>query len=139
MMSIIKKSGNLSTQYMAKVIVIGNSSVGKTSIVLRYTWNGVGEYELSHTPTIGLDFKTKLIKVKDKQLKLQIWDTAGQERFRNITDSYYHGVSGIVLVYSVEDRKSFDDISEWMFQVTKKTDENIPKIIIANKCELGLT
>ena len=64
--------------YMAKIIIIGNSSVGKTSIVLRYTWNGIGEYELCHTPTIGLDFKTKTVKHKDKYVKLQIWDTAGQ-------------------------------------------------------------
>lgn len=93
--------------YMGKVIVLGNSSVGKTSILSRYTWSGQGVYQLSHTPTIGIDFKSKTIDLKTAVMKLQLWDTAGQERFRTITDNYYTGASGIVLVYSITDRKSF--------------------------------
>jgi GTPase SAR1 family protein len=64
--------------YMAKVIILGNSSVGKTSILTRYTWNGQGSYHLSHTPTIGVDFKTKIIDLKVANMKLMLWDTAGQ-------------------------------------------------------------
>lgn len=64
--------------YMTKVIILGNSSVGKTSILTRYTWNGKGTYQLSHTPTIGVDFKTKTIDLKNASMKLMLWDTAGQ-------------------------------------------------------------
>lgn len=93
---------------MVKVIVLGNSAVGKTSILNRYTWNGQGTYQLSHTPTIGIDFKTKIIELGNVNMKLQLWDTAGQERFRTLTDNYYCGAAGIVLVYSITDRKSFE-------------------------------
>lgn len=122
---------------MVKVIVLGNSAVGKTSILNRYTWNGQGVYQLSHTPTIGIDFKTKTIDIQNTSLKLQLWDTAGQERFRTLTDNYYCGSAGIVLVYSVTDRKSFQEISEWMYQINNKTDEGVAKIILANKCDVG--
>ena len=93
---------------MAKVIVLGNSSVGKTSLLTRYTWDGESPFQLCHTPTIGVDFKSKVIECENKLVKLQLWDTAGQERYRTLTDNYYNGVSGIMLVYSVVDRKSFD-------------------------------
>ena len=99
---------NSKCDYIAKIIVLGNSAVGKTSILTRYTWTGEpNSFNLSHTPTIGLDFKSKTIKYENKLVKLQLWDTAGQERFRTITDNYYSGVSGILLVYSVTDRRSF--------------------------------
>lgn len=117
--------------------MLGNSAVGKTSILNRYTWNGQGIYQLSHTPTIGIDFKTKTIELGNSTLKLQLWDTAGQERFRTLTDNYYSGAAGIVLVYSMTDRKSFDEISDWMYQISNKTDEGIAKIILANKCDVS--
>lgn len=69
---------NKKATYMGKVIVLGNSSVGKTSILTRYTWTGQGSYQLSHTPTIGVDFKTKTINLGTSAMKLQLWDTAGQ-------------------------------------------------------------
>lgn len=87
MLSSSKSKPNLNTNrdnkntkqtYMGKVIVLGNSSVGKTSILTRYTWNGQGVYQLSHTPTIGVDFKSKTIDLKTAIMKLQLWDTAGQ-------------------------------------------------------------
>jgi GTPase SAR1 family protein len=71
-------SNNNKQTYMGKVIVLGNSSVGKTSILTRYTWNGQGVYQLCHTPTIGVDFKTKTVDLKNSIMKLQLWDTAGQ-------------------------------------------------------------
>ena len=70
-------------------------------------------------------------------MKLQLWDTAGQERFRTLTDNYYSGASGIVLVYSITDRKSFEEINDWMIQINSKTDEDVPKIILANKCDVS--
>ena len=121
---------------MAKVIVLGNSSVGKTSLLSRYTWDGESPFRLSHTPTIRVDFKSKVIECGDNLLKLQLWDTAGQERYRTLTDNYYNGVSGIMLVYSVVDRKSFEELSEWMYQINSRADEDVPKIIVANKCDI---
>jgi len=123
--------------YMAKVIVIGNSSVGKTSILSRFTYSGNGNYQLCHTPTIGVDFKLKTVNLPSGIMKLQLWDTAGQERFRTMTSNYYQGASGVVLVYSVTDRKSFDEISDWMYQINNKNDDNTPKIIIGNKCDVS--
>ena len=105
---------------MAKVIVLGNSSVGKTSLLSRYTWDGQNPFNISHTPTIGVDFKSKIIECEGRTMKLQLWDTAGQERYRTLTDNYYNGVSGIMLVYSVTDRKSFDELSEWIYQIHSK-------------------
>ena len=104
--------------FLAKIVIIGNSSVGKTNLLLRFVDSN---YSASHTPTIGVDFKSKIIEVPMKsskrKLKLQLWDTAGQERFRNLTETYFKGASGIVIVYSVNDRKSFEDVKSWIYQL----------------------
>lgn len=97
---------------------------------------------MSHTPTIGVDFKSKIVDVKatgknEKQrLKLQLWDTAGQERFRTLTETYYNGASGIIIVYGVDDRKSFTDVKEWVYQLGEHKADQLPKIIVGNKCDL---
>lgn len=83
--------------YMAKVVILGDSAVGKTNILLRYT---IQEYKPTHLATVGVDFKIKTIQVGSKRVKMQLWDTAGQERFKTITETYYKGASGIVLVQS---------------------------------------
>jgi small GTP-binding protein len=94
--------------------------VGKTNILLRFIDKN---YSMSHTPTIGVDFRSKVIEVplanrSDKRrIKLQLWDTAGQERFRTLTDTYFKGASGIVIVYAVDDRRSFEDVGNWMVQL----------------------
>jgi small GTP-binding protein len=93
--------------------------VGKTNILLRFIDEN---YKLAHTPTIGVDFRSKVIDVplknKDrKKIKLQLWDTAGQERFRTLTDTYFKGASGIIIVYAVDDRRSFDDVTSWVIQL----------------------
>ena len=81
---------------LAKVAVIGDSSVGKTNILLRYVSS---DYQMSHISTIGIDFKVKSIMIDGYRLKMQIWDTAGQERFRNLTGTVYQGAEGIILVF----------------------------------------
>eukprot|EP00828_Plagiopyla_frontata_P045193 TRINITY_DN7656_c0_g1_i1.p2 TRINITY_DN7656_c0_g1~~TRINITY_DN7656_c0_g1_i1.p2 ORF type:complete len:140 (+),score=23.32 TRINITY_DN7656_c0_g1_i1:15-434(+) len=96
--------------YMFKYVIIGNSGVGKSSLLLRFTDDSFSE---SYLTTIGVDFRFKTIKVQDKNIKLQIWDTAGQERFRTITNAYYKGADGIVVVYDTTCKSSFDDIDKY--------------------------
>ncbi len=93
--------------YLVKLVVLGDSAVGKTNILLRFTNRTC---QMTHISTIGVDFKVKTITLDKTKVKLQIWDTAGQERYRNITEIYYKGAAGIVFVYSVTDRHSFEHI-----------------------------
>jgi small GTP-binding protein len=89
------KTGDKDYDYFAKVVIVGDSAVGKTNLLLRFV---NGEYVTTHITTIGIDFKVKTLKVNGKRLKIQLWDTAGQDRFRTITKTYYKGSAGIVLV-----------------------------------------
>lgn len=93
--------------YMIKLIIIGDSGVGKTNILTRFCEN---IFKDSHVATIGVDFNVRTIQIDDKKLRLQVWDTAGQERFKTITETYYKGAAGIFLVYSVDSRDSFNNI-----------------------------
>jgi small GTP-binding protein len=123
---------------LAKIIIIGDSSVGKTNIMMRYVDKN---YTLNHVPTIGVDFKSKIVDIEadkeKKKIKLQIWDTAGQERFRTITETYYNGASGIIVVYSINDRKSFNSVQNWLIQIAEHNGENLSKVIVGNKCDLN--
>lgn len=92
---------------MAKVIIIGDSGIGKTNLITRFCESNFRE---SYVATIGVDFKVKTINVSNRRYKLQIWDTAGQERFKNITQTYYKGAAGIILTYSIIDRTSFENV-----------------------------
>ena len=89
---------------IAKVIVVGDMAVGKSNLLLRFCDD---IYKQNYLATMGIDFRTKIIRFNDKSLRLQIWDTAGQDKFRTITQSYYKGASGVILVYSISDRRSF--------------------------------
>ena len=86
--------------------------------------------------TIGIDFKIKTIKCQGKTLKLQVWDTAGQERFKTICTAYYRGAQGIFLLYSMDDKKSFEHVGNWLKQIQKNASENVCKVLLANKCDL---
>lgn len=99
---------------MAKVIIIGDSGVGKTNLITRFCQNA---FKDSYVATIGVDFKIKTIAIGERRYKLQIWDTAGQERFKNITHTYYKGAAGIILTFSIVDRNSFENIQRWMNQI----------------------
>lgn len=90
-----------------KLIIIGDSGVGKTNILMKFCEQ---EFKQNYVATIGVDFKIKTIQVEDKRFKLQIWDTAGQERFKNITQTYYKGAVGIILAYSVTEESTYDNI-----------------------------
>lgn len=93
---------------MAKMIIIGDSGVGKTNILTRFCHN---VFKDSHVATIGVDFNVKIMEVEGVKIKMQVWDTAGQERFKTITETYYKGASGIIIVYSVDNRLSFNNVS----------------------------
>jgi len=118
----------------AKILLIGNSSVGKSSILLRFTdetW--LSEDESS--ATIGVDFRVTKMDVRGKKVKLSIWDTAGQERFRTITSSYYRGAQGIILVYDVANRESFEALPRWFSELETYVVPSVVKIVVGNKVD----
>lgn len=119
--------------YLFKLLLIGNSAVGKSSILLRFSDNIFNE---SFLPTIGVDFKIKTCNLQGKTIKLQIWDTAGQERFKTITSSYYKGANGIILTYDITDKQSFQDVDNWLEEVEKFAKPNVVKLLVGNKCDL---
>jgi len=117
-----------------KLLLIGNSSVGKSSLLLRFSdeqW--LPEDESS--ATIGVDFRVHKMTVKGKRVKLSIWDTAGQERFRTITSSYYRGAQGIILVYDVANRESFDALPKWYSELETYVSSSVVKILVGNKVD----
>jgi len=117
-----------------KLLLIGNSSVGKSSLLLRFSdeqW--LPEDESS--ATIGVDFRVHKLEVKGRKVKLSIWDTAGQERFRTITSSYYRGAQGIVLVYDVSSRESFDALPRWYSELETYVSPSVVKIVVGNKVD----
>ena len=124
----------MSAKYIIKIVTLGDSMVGKTSIVYRYFENKFNESQLS---TIGIDFKTKYIKVRDASVKVLIWDTAGQEKFRNIAKQYYQGANGVLLVFDVSDRKSFERIGYWLNEIKENNKiDSMYVVIVANKIDL---
>ena len=119
--------------FIFKVLLLGNSDVGKSSLILRYVdqvWSD------TFVPTIGVDFKVKTLELQNKQIKMQIWDTAGQERFRNVISSYFRGAHGILLIYDVTNRDSFKNLESWLIEIEKNASENVLKILIGNKNDL---
>lgn len=119
--------------HLFKVLLIGDSGVGKTCILCRFSDDS---FNSSFISTIGIDFKMKTIDFNGKKIKLQIWDTAGQERFYTITSTYYRGAMGIMLVYDVTDGKSFDSIAKWLRNIDENANEDVVKMIVGNKCDM---
>ena len=124
---------NKDYDYLFKVLLIGNSGVGKSSLLLRFADEYFNDTQM---PTIGVDFKIRTIEVDSKDVRLQIWDTAGQERFKTITSAYYKGSQGIIVAYDITDRSSFANVIEWMNQIEKNADCLIAKMLIGNKKDL---
>lgn len=119
--------------YMFKILLIGDTNVGKSCLLLRFADD---TYTGSFISTIVVDFKIRTIEVDHKIIKLQIWDTAGQERFRTITSSYYRGAHGIIVVYDVTDKESFNHVPEWLNEIDKYACENVNKLLFGNKSDL---
>mmetsp|Transcript_9520 Transcript_9520/g.10680 ORF Transcript_9520/g.10680 Transcript_9520/m.10680 type:complete len:135 (-) Transcript_9520:279-683(-) len=120
-------------EYLFKLRLIGNSGVGKSCILMRYADDMFTENFFN---TIGVDFKIKTISLNDQVIKMQIWDTAGQDRFRTLTSSYYRGAHGIMIVYDVTSRESFDQVRQWMQEIEKFASKNVNKLLVGNKCDL---
>jgi len=119
--------------YLIKLLLIGDSGVGKSCLLLRYSDDS---FTSSFITTIGIDFKIKSILCGESKVKLQIWDTAGQERFRTITTAYYRGAMGILLVYDVSDEASFTNVRNWMRQIDQNAAENVNRLLIGNKSDV---
>ena len=118
---------------MFKILLLGDSGVGKSSLLLRYTKN---QFSADMRATIGVEFGVKFIKIDDLQLKVQIWDTAGMERYRAMTSAYYKGAKGVIIVYDVCRKKSFENIDKWIDDFKSKADEDSIILVIGNKSDL---
>jgi len=119
--------------YLFKLVLIGDSGVGKSCLLLRFADDNFTD---SYISTIGVDFRFRTITIDEKVVKLQIWDTAGQERFRTITSAYYRGADGIIMVYDVTSSDSFDHVEEWLSEVDRYANEDTAKLLLGNKADL---
>lgn len=117
-----------------KLLTIGDSAVGKTCLISQFARDS---FNPNFITTIGIDYKIKEVDIDGSKYKLLIWDTAGQERFRTITTSYFRGCQGILLVYDITVRKTFENVSNWMDQINTVNDgQHVCKILIGNKCDM---
>jgi Ras-related protein Rab-11A len=121
------------TNLLFKVVIIGDSGVGKSNLMTRYTTN---EFSQDTPATIGVEFMTKSVKTEGRDVKVQIWDTAGQERFRAISRSIYHGAKGAMLVYDITNQQSFDNIPNWLAELRVHVSATCSIFLIGNKCDL---
>jgi len=119
--------------YLFKVVLIGDSGVGKSNLLSRFTRN---EFNLESKSTIGVEFATKSINTDGKTIKAQIWDTAGQERYRAITSAYYRGAVGALLVYDISKRATYDNVPRWLKELRDHADQNIVIMLVGNKKDL---
>lgn len=127
-MSIATKNGDPT----AKILIIGDSGVGKSCMMIRFSDN---IYPENASTTVGIDYKAKKIKIDDVELKLTLWDTAGQEKYRALATSFYKNAMGIMVVFDLTNKISFENVRNWMRQIKKNADENVCKILIGNKLD----
>lgn len=119
--------------FLFKVVLIGDSGVGKTCLLARYRRDEF-TYDTKHT--IGVEFGTKELQIKGRTVKAQIWDTAGQERYRAITKAYYRGAVGALLVYDITDRETFNNLKRWLSEVQGHADRDIQLMLVGNKSDM---
>jgi Ras-related protein Rab-1A len=124
---------SLDADLLYKVLIIGDSAVGKSCLLLQFSDQTFSE---NYVSTIGVDFKIRTMDVSGKQIKLQIWDTAGQERFQTITANYYHGSHAIAVVYDITSRASFENLRRWLSDVDRLSNPQVCKIVVGNKADL---
>ncbi|XP_056370385.1 ras-related protein Rab-3C [Oenanthe melanoleuca] len=128
-----KDTSDQNFDYMFKLLIIGNSSVGKTSFLFRYADDS---FTSAFVSTVGIDFKVKTVFRNEKRIKLQIWDTAGQERYRTITTAYYRGAMGFILMYDITNEDSFNAVQDWSTQIKTYSWDNAQVILVGNKCDM---
>lgn len=124
----------MSTINEIKLIVLGNTSVGKSSFILKYIED---KFVLNYIATLGMDFKQKKLKLKNGQeVKLRIYDTAGQERFKSVAVSFIKKAEGVILIYDIGNKATFESLEEWIKNIKESGKENLPIILVGNKCDL---
>lgn len=119
--------------YLYKVVLIGDSGVGKSCLLSRFTRN---EFDHESKSTIGVEFATRSLDIDGKTIKAQVWDTAGQERYRAITSAYYRGAVGAVLVYDITKQKTYESVTRWMEELKEHASDQIVVMLVGNKCDL---
>ena len=129
----IEEEESSSYDLLYKIIIIGDTCVGKSNILTRYLKN---EFKENSKSTVGVELGSKFLKVNGIGAKVQIWDTAGQERYRSITSSYYKGSHGCFIVYDITSETSFDNVEKWYEQAQKEASKDISVILVGNKCDL---
>lgn len=123
----------MSYAYLFKYIIIGDTGVGKSCLLLQFTDK---RFQPVHDLTIGVEFGARMVNIDNRQIKLQIWDTAGQESFRSITRSYYRGAAGALLVYDITRRDTFNHLTRWLEEAKQNSNPNMVIMLIGNKSDL---
>ena len=126
-------AGEISFNYLLKYVIVGDASVGKSNLLLRYSH---GQFREEYQLTIGVEFGSNNIKIDDKIFRIQIWDTAGQENFRSITRAYYKNSACALIVYDISRRASFDSISTWIEDCKNSSPKSVFMVLVGNKCDL---
>ena len=126
-------TGAVARSYLFKYIIIGDTGVGKSCLLLQFTDK---RFQPVHDLTIGVEFGARMVGIDSKQIKLQIWDTAGQESFRSITRSYYRGAAGALLVYDITRRETFNHLASWLEDARQHAHSNMTIMLIGNKSDL---
>lgn len=116
-----------------KILVLGDSGVGKTCLIYRYT---EGIFSEAYVSTIGIDCRTTMLDVDELKVRMQIWDTAGQERFRTLTSAYYRGAMGVLLVYDVTGEESFSHVNSWLRNIDDNASSDVCKVLVGNKADV---
>ncbi|KAF3327615.1 ras-related protein RGP1 [Carex littledalei] len=124
---------NQRVDYVFKVVLIGDSAVGKSQLLARFARN---EFSLDSKATIGVEFQTRTLTIDQKTIKAQIWDTAGQERYRAVTSAYYRGAVGAMVVYDITKPQTFEHTVRWIEELREHADKNIAVILVGNKSDL---
>ncbi|KAI4354205.1 hypothetical protein L6164_003095 [Bauhinia variegata] len=120
-------------EYLFKIVLIGDSAVGKSNLLSRFACN---EFDANSKATIGVEFQTQVVEIDGKEVKAQIWDTAGQERFRAVTSAYYRGAVGALVVYDISRRGTFENVKRWLEELSTSCDTAVARMLVGNKCDL---
>lgn len=122
-------------EFTFKLLVLGDSGVGKTCLIRRFTDD---DFSQNFVSTIGIDSKSRIVEIDGIRIRLQIWDTAGQERFRTLTGAYFRGAMGIMLGYDVTSESSFNNVSNWLDNIEYNASRDVCKILVGNKSDTSL-
>jgi Ras-related protein Rab-11A len=127
-------NNNEQEDYSIKLVVVGDSGVGKSNILSRFVQN---EFNQDSKATVGVELSTKTFKVNDKVVKVHLWDTAGQERYKSITSAYYRGAKGAMIVYDITRPESFNNVDKWFNEIREYGDKNVVIMMAGNKSDLS--